>query len=207
MSPKRPPQPITPCPLGRVEDLKGQTFGALHVEQFAGKRGRTPCWTCRCVCGQTRQVAAHNLKSGASRSCGCVAASLPNRHGQRSSPEYAVWRRIRRNAAWKNFTQFLACVGARPSGKHVLCRPDPQRPFGPDNAIWTTVPPSRSGAPRFEFAGETHTLSEWAERLGISRQALHLRLRRYPLETALSLGKQQGGPLPLDQRARSSRRS
>ena len=42
--------------------------------------------------------------------------------------------------------------------------------------------------------GETHTLTEWADILGISKQALSSRLKRYPVEEALYMkGEKQNG--------------
>jgi len=53
--------------MSRVEP--GQTFGAwtvLGIEQPLGRRA-----TCRCVCGNIRQVSVEALEGGIARSCGC----------------------------------------------------------------------------------------------------------------------------------------
>jgi predicted GIY-YIG superfamily endonuclease len=46
-----------------------------------------------------------------------------------------------------------------------------------------------------EFSGKRMTLSQWAEYLGISRQALNLRIQRHPMEVALSRGKDSSSRL------------
>jgi hypothetical protein len=53
-------------------DLTGQTFGRWRVlERIPGQRGRTS-YRCRCACGNEKVVRHDNLRSGASRSCGCL---------------------------------------------------------------------------------------------------------------------------------------
>jgi hypothetical protein len=56
----------------RLVDLTGQKFGYLLVLNRAENkiRGR-PRWLCRCDCGNAKCIDAGNLRSGASRSCGC----------------------------------------------------------------------------------------------------------------------------------------
>lgn len=55
-----------------AEDLSGQRFGLLLVlQRTENKKGHT-CWLCRCDCGRTCAVTAHELKSGAVKSCGCM---------------------------------------------------------------------------------------------------------------------------------------
>lgn len=52
------------------ENLLGQRFGLLLVTgQAENHRGRTR-WHCRCDCGNTHVVTAHELKSGKTKSCG-----------------------------------------------------------------------------------------------------------------------------------------
>lgn len=46
-----------------------------------------------------------------------------------------------------------------------------------------------------EFGGKRLTLAQWATELGISRQALNLRLQDHPITVALSRGKDQARPL------------
>ena len=58
----------------RAEDLTGRRFGQLTViRQAESLKGRT-MWLCRCDCGNEKTVAAHELKNGKTRSCGCLKA-------------------------------------------------------------------------------------------------------------------------------------
>ena len=59
------------------EDLTGKRFGKLTVIKRAGNYIRpngkkVPRWLCRCDCGKETEVLARNLKSGCTKSCGCL---------------------------------------------------------------------------------------------------------------------------------------
>lgn len=65
--------------MGRpVVDLTGQRFGRLTVLRQAEeqKKGTSRRWVCRCDCGNEIVVAATNLKSGCTSSCGCKKREL-----------------------------------------------------------------------------------------------------------------------------------
>ena len=56
-------------------DLTGQKFGKLTaLEPARDARGLT-AWRCRCECGNETVVRSHDLKSGVTLSCGCLAKS------------------------------------------------------------------------------------------------------------------------------------
>lgn len=56
----------------KMIDLTGQTFGRLTVIERAENRGRRVAWRCRCECGAETDVTSGSLRSGKSRSCGCL---------------------------------------------------------------------------------------------------------------------------------------
>lgn len=55
-----------------AENLAGQQFGRLSVISRAENRRGRVAWLCRCSCGQFCVSAAHDLKSGHTKSCGCM---------------------------------------------------------------------------------------------------------------------------------------
>lgn len=62
---------------GRREDLTGRTFGRLTVlgpaEDYVSPGGsHISRWLCRCECGNQVTVLGGSLKSGSTRSCGCL---------------------------------------------------------------------------------------------------------------------------------------
>lgn len=56
------------------EDLTGMRFSRLTVVSLVNKRRKGPIWECVCDCGKVCLVAATNLKSGHTQSCGCKLA-------------------------------------------------------------------------------------------------------------------------------------
>jgi hypothetical protein len=52
-------------------DLTGQKFGRLTVVSFSHAKQRS-FWNCVCECGTAKTVLGKSLKSGGSRSCGCL---------------------------------------------------------------------------------------------------------------------------------------
>jgi hypothetical protein len=97
-------QPIPTTPM--FQDLRGRQFARLTVVDYAGKRGRKHYWRCACECGGEKTTHGDHLKTGRSRSCGClnaeVARSRMVRHGGASwdkskrHPLYSTWLMMRR---------------------------------------------------------------------------------------------------------------
>jgi hypothetical protein len=84
-------------------DLTGQCFGRLTVLWPAGRRrAGHVAWSVQCVCGEVRAVLMGDLRSGRTRSCGCLrreTSSLSLRatkHGHTRhravTPEYKSWQ-------------------------------------------------------------------------------------------------------------------
>lgn len=56
-----------------LQDLTGQKFGRLTALERVGSDGNgNSTWRLECECGETKVAAAHNLKAGFTRSCGCL---------------------------------------------------------------------------------------------------------------------------------------
>jgi hypothetical protein len=60
------------------KDLVGQTFGRLAVLEREGSyvlpngQANIAMWRCRCACGAEHTAYAHHLRTGRTRSCGCL---------------------------------------------------------------------------------------------------------------------------------------
>ena len=64
------------------EDLTGKIFGRWEVISFVGKnKKRENLWHCRCGCDNhtERDIAAHKLTSGISKSCGCLQKEIASK--------------------------------------------------------------------------------------------------------------------------------
>lgn len=132
-------------------------------------------------------------------------------HGKSKTPEFAAWmnmidrcrnpraraypsyggRGIRVCRRWRaSFEAFLADVGPRPSEKHSIDRhPDNDGDYEPSNVRWATdVEQSinRRSTRFIEFQGERLSLSDWARRLGLTRQSMRFRIAKWGVERALT---------------------
>lgn len=62
------------CYLKEKNDISGKRFGkltALHLDS-AQEKNRPKKWVCKCDCGMFCSVSISNLKSGHTKSCGCL---------------------------------------------------------------------------------------------------------------------------------------
>lgn len=97
----------------KLIDITGEKFGRLTVIcRVKPVPKQRPRWECLCTCGKTVVVAASNLRTGNTRSCGCIAAEWAVELGTRAdivlkrseghivhghsargrlSPEYRAW--------------------------------------------------------------------------------------------------------------------
>jgi hypothetical protein len=123
------------------------------------------------------------------------------KHGLSYSPEYRAWQTMRlrctvpTNQAWKDYggrgitvceawlddpTQFYRDMGPKPSPKHELDRIDNNAGYSPANCHWVLRAENcrnRRSNHRIEHDGDSLTVSEWAERTGLSESLLQARLK------------------------------
>ncbi len=94
--------PKYPARRGKIaEDLEGQRFGMLTVLRRGESRKGRACWICVCDCGNTCEVRAAQLKSGKTRSCGCLRREVERNKkditGQRFGRLTALYPTSKRN--------------------------------------------------------------------------------------------------------------
>lgn len=160
----------------------------------------------RCLCGNTKTVYVHNLCSGKTQSCGCLARERTRTacvtHGQSSSPTYRAWRDMqnrcyRKNTtryadyggrgikvyrAWRGpggFEKFLAHVGERPSSKHSLDRKENDKGYVPGNVRWVIRTEQMRNTRRtilLSFRGLRKSLRVWCEDVGLSFPLVYQRI-------------------------------
>lgn len=59
--------------MGKIKDLTGEVFGKLKViEMTPERRNRQVVWKCECECGNTTYVVGQALRTGHTKSCGCL---------------------------------------------------------------------------------------------------------------------------------------
>jgi hypothetical protein len=58
--------------MSKRKDISGQIFGKLTALKFKEFDGKNTFWECMCSCGNNTTCSYRNLKSGTSKSCGCL---------------------------------------------------------------------------------------------------------------------------------------
>ena len=82
--------------MGLPIDLSGQEFGRLTAISYRRDPvTRTTFWLCRCQCGASKEVAFSSLRSGATRSCGCLhkeaGFAYRLKHGGKGTRLFRIW--------------------------------------------------------------------------------------------------------------------
>ena len=90
---------------GPRKDLSGFVFGRWSVLSFSEMRGKgTSYWECVCECGTRRTVSGKTLKSGESKSCGCLHKDIVTKDlaGQRFGRLVSrrIVKRLRGGCVW-----------------------------------------------------------------------------------------------------------
>lgn len=186
-----------------ANDLTGQHFGRLTVvsrtENTAAGKAR---WNVLCACGTAKVCTAADLRRGSARSCGCLqregAAARQTSHGMSAHPAYAVWASMKRRCndpahpawanyggrgiqvcnAWDSFPQFWADMRSTYASGLTLDRVDNDAGYCPSNCRWATNTVqnnNRRGTLVLNTPVGPMTVSEAAQRYGLSRSTLHYR--------------------------------
>lgn len=186
---------------------------------------RKVAWLCRCDCGGTKVVARDNLRSGHTKSCGCARhlpetkranatthghaapgrqtrtykswVSMHERCGKQSHPDYKHYgaRGIAVCEEWKDFENFLAAMGVRPSGKS-LDRIDVGGNYTPTNCRWASATEqarNKSNTVKVQFRGGLMALADVCDLVGAEFNLVRSRVRSgWLLEKALYEPRSKG---------------
>lgn len=90
-------------------DHTGKQYGMLTVIEFAGRQESGKLlWKCRCSCTNATVVivAASNLVSENSKSCGCLFRSKITKHGNSKEPWYEHWKAMIKRCENPNDTAY-----------------------------------------------------------------------------------------------------
>jgi len=78
--------------MGRIADMIGKKFGKLTVIEMSDKQGIYYRYLCKCDCGNTKILRGASLRSGLTKSCGCIKTEMlvkkNYKHGQCQTSAY-----------------------------------------------------------------------------------------------------------------------
>jgi hypothetical protein len=186
-------------------NILGQRFGRLVVLERKGSDIFSKAlWECKCDCGKTTQTTTSLLRSGKTKSCGCLvidSGKARATHGMSRTNDYAIWagmldrcyndksasypryggRGITVCDAWReSFETFHKDMGPRPSINHSIDRRKNNEGYHPDNCHWTTPIEQSNNRERtlfFEKDGETKSLMQWCTQLNLKYSLIYHRIK------------------------------
>jgi len=193
--------------MPKLIDLTGEQFGRLVVLRYAGKNnnGRTQ-WLCKCNCENEKIIVGYHLKSGDTKSCGCLRVEKTikrlTKHGHstraKTSKTYRSWYSIIQRCTnpnnkdyhsyggrgitickrWMKFENFLKDMGEMPKG-HQIDRVNNDKGYCRSNCRLVTSKINNRNKRNnhlITYKGKTQCMSAWAEELNINKATLWYRV-------------------------------
>lgn len=71
--------------MPKLIDLTGQKFGRLTVLKRGDNLGRDVAWICKCDCGNEKLIRGADLRSGKTKSCGCLQREVSVLNSQKNN--------------------------------------------------------------------------------------------------------------------------
>lgn len=199
---------------GFMKDQTGRKFGRLTIISLHERSEKSTMhkWLCQCTCGKTVVTAIQNLRTGNTRSCGCLfTESLVKRntkHGLTHDHKgaYRSWKDMRQRCnnpnnksyddyggrgikiceRWNSFANFFADMGDRPE-KHSIDRIDVNGNYEPNNCRWATDKEQARNKRNNHIMENGKTLAENCEIVGVDFKVVSYRISQgYSFDEALS---------------------
>lgn len=190
------------------QNLIGKQFSRLTVISHFGYKHGHQIWNCRCECGKEKPISAQSLRTGATRSCGCLKKEIHRfiftTHNSSYTIEYRTLSRIKTRCLKKScrdymdyggrgikvckewlgkggFENFLKSMGKKPKGIFSLDRIDNNGNYEPSNCRWAT-PIQQANNKRnnllFTIDGKTQSLKAWCREKNINYLTVYCRIKK-----------------------------
>lgn len=191
--------------MSKFIDLTGQRFGRLTVLRRAENIGIYTAWECLFDCGNKKIIRGNSIKSGMTRSCGCLYSEKKRnkKHGLSKTKLHGIWRSMKsrcynnNTAVFKNyggrgitvcqewindfysFWQWALANGYK-EGLSIE-RIDNDKGYSPDNCRWAT-PKEQTRNRRKTLIINGKSIGEWSDILGVNYNILFNRFKKGHLE-------------------------
>ena len=191
---------------GKPQNLKNMKFDKLTaIEVFSRGANKSAIWLCKCDCGNEVLIQSSALQQDRPHSCNsCKSKKMweqrPSHRGTKTRL-YSIYHNMKKRCEnkkasnyhnyggrgisvcneWKSFEPF--CEWAQANGYQedlTLDRIDNSKGYSPDNCRWITYKEQAYNTRQNHFItlnGETLTLTEWAEKLGINSSTICQRFK------------------------------
>lgn len=199
--------------MSKLRDLTGQKFGKLIViklsysKKLKDNRHYIHYYLCKCDCGNEIEVCLSNLRTGNTKSCGCLQKEKPNhkKHGLTEHRLYRIYCSMKARCLDKNNKSY----GARGI---VVCdewkndfmnfynwslkngyddtltidRINNDGNYEPSNCRWATKLEQANNKRNnkiIEYNGIKKTISQWERETGIDHRKISARLNHLKWDT------------------------
>jgi len=195
--------------MAKLIDLSGHRFERLLViAKGKAKYGTRAFWRCRCDCGNEIVVSAQSLRTGATKSCGCLSSEMTSlrneKHGfAKKEKLYDVWKSMRQRCCnkrnknyqnyggrgisvcdeWKDYIVFRSwALGNGYRDGLSIDRVDVNGNYEPSNCRWASDLVQANNTRRniaISINGISKTASEWEREKGLCGGTISKRIKRY----------------------------
>ena len=206
--------------MARIKDETGRKYGRLTVLGLSNeRRSRQAVWMCRCTCGEVTKVYGASLRSGQTKSCGCLQREIrtgmnvmkrPFMHGHPARASYKCARsrcENPNNQAFKNyggrgirfmigsFEHFWEVLGPTWEPGLSIDRINNDGHYEPGNCRWATATEqirNRRNTIRVVYSGREVSVAEAARMASIKPDTLRWRIKHLGGDHADLFNKPQG---------------
>lgn len=190
-----------------ITDITGKQFGYLTAIKQAGKtKSGSIKWLCKCVCGNEAIVGGWNLRSGHTKSCGCLQKAIVRKNATKHSCSYTsiydVWVSFRQRCCnpqnpayqrygargvkvcdeWNSFEAFFEWSLKNGYRKGLsLDRIDNNGNYAPNNCRWADFETQANNTSRnikTKVSGELLTLAQISKKYSLPYKRIASRFYR-----------------------------